>query len=228
MGDAAGGGGGVPAPRHPPTWCAPRCWRSAASSPGATTPRCVTGAYAWSIVLSTVLLCRQPPPSCDCVAMTPMALQPWRPGSMCTGGQGLLAPQAALSNRYCLRSLSCQWPQNYLPLLTGVQHRGVAAVPDGHGGGAAGGAAHGRDPPWRGAAAAAGGLRARLPHRGRRRGRRLPRPVPPAPVQQGGGCRGQGRRQCLSRCALNTLRHPTTGGIQVSTAGMLRHSLWQL
>jgi hypothetical protein len=55
-------------------------------------------AYAWSIVLSTVLLCRQPPPSCDCVAMMLTALQPWRRGSMCIGGQGLRSPQAALSS----------------------------------------------------------------------------------------------------------------------------------
>ena len=27
-------------PTAPPTWCAPPCWRSAASSPGAPTPRC--------------------------------------------------------------------------------------------------------------------------------------------------------------------------------------------
>ena len=50
------------------------------------------------------------------VALTLMALQPWRRGSMCVGVQGLahLRQHSAVSSRDCAGSLKCQWPPHTL------------------------------------------------------------------------------------------------------------------
>lgn len=77
----------------------------------------------------------------------------------------------------------------------GLQHSGLAAVPDGYGGGAPGGVAHGRHPARLGPASAPGRLRTRLPHRGWRRRLRLPRAVPPSSVQQGACSAGESPRR---------------------------------